>query len=54
MDKLLELIEKNPRLTNAEMAVIIEKAGCPLRMIFQELKILKQQEIEISGMIIIE
>lgn len=41
-------------LRNAEMAVIIEKAGCPLHMIFQELKILKQQEIEISGMIVME
>ena len=36
-------------LRNAEMAVMIEKAGCPLYMIFQELKILKQQTIEISG-----
>lgn len=41
-------------LKNAEMAVVIEKTGCPLRMIFQELKILRQQEIEISGMIIME
>lgn len=41
-------------LRNAEMAVVIEKAGCPLPMIFQELEILKRQEVEISGMIIIE
>ncbi len=54
VDHILYHADARLLLRNAEMAVIIEKAGCPLRMIFQELKILKQQEIEISGMIIIE
>lgn len=54
VDNILCHADTRLLLRNAEMAVMIEKAGCPLYMIFQELKILKQQKIEISGMIIIE
>lgn len=54
VDQILYCADARLLLRNAEMAVMIEKAGCPLHMIFQELKVLKQQEIEISGMIIIE